>query len=118
MRNQVINTFALIGVFTVIAIACSSALSEDDDVIIPNNNNNSVVVDNNTNTNTNTNTSTTGTSATNTSVQENEVGRYHFIQVNTRQAWIIDTKTGSIMVRDSNDFNTVAKLNTWIPLPN
>ena len=38
MKNKIINTFASIGVITVIAVACSSALSEDDDVIIPNNN--------------------------------------------------------------------------------
>ena len=82
MKNKIINTFASIGVITVIAIACSSALSEDNDVIIPNNNNNSVVVDTNTNTN------------TNTSVQGNEVGRYQ-LSATPNTIYIIDTKTGS-----------------------
>ena len=36
MKNRIINTFASIGVITVIAVACSSALSEDDVIVATN----------------------------------------------------------------------------------
>ena len=118
MKNQVINTFALIGVITVIAIACSSALSDDDDVIIPNSST-EVAVETNTPVTTTTNTGTTntsssGTTTTNTVVQ-NEIGRYQISTIDggsTASAFIIDTKTGSFM-RVATNMN-----NTWIPLPN
>ena len=121
MKKQIINTFALIGVITVIAIACSSALSDDDDVIIPNNST-EVAVETNTPVTTTTNTGTTntsssGTTTTNTVVQ-NEIGRYQIANRGSGQrnefnyAWIIDTKTGSFIKVETYQNNI------WIPLPN
>ena len=98
MKNQVINTFALIGVITVIAIACSSALSDDDDVIIPSSTT-EVAVETNTPVTTTTNTGTTntsssGTTTTNTVVQ-NQVGRYQIsVADGDSRAWVIDTANG------------------------
>ena len=94
MINQAKNTFALIGVVTLIVIACSSALSDDDDVIIPNN---STEVNNS---------NTSGTTTTNT-VAQNEIGRYQIAGAgsdNTR-VWIIDTATGAIMLREWTTIN-------------
>ena len=103
MKNQVINTFALIGVITVIAIACSSALSDDDDVIIPSSTT-EVAVETNTPLTTTTNTGTTntsssGTTTTNTvttnTVVQNQVGRYQISAADgTSRAWVIDTVNG------------------------
>ena len=126
MINQAKNTFALIGVVTLIVIACSSALSDDDDVIIPNNstevNNSNTSGTTTTNTGT-TNTSSSGTTTTNT-VAQNEIGRYQIAGAgadNTR-VWIIDTATGAIMLREWytiniwNDANDMK--NKWQALPN
>tara|TARA_B100000963_G_C22186369_1_gene476770 strand:+ start:157 stop:444 length:288 start_codon:yes stop_codon:yes gene_type:complete len=85
MKNKIINTFAAIGVITVIVIACSSALSEDDDVTTSNN---TVIVDNNT--------ITTGTSTTNTTVQQGAVGTY----------------TVSCVIRDTNNDFKCVKMDT------
>ena len=127
MKNKIINTFASIGVITVIAIACSSALSEDDDVIIPNNNN-SVVVDNNTSGTTNTgttNTSTSGTTTTNTGVQQSEIGRYQMSSIsdNGQAVWVIDTASGKLLRFFINSDGTVGTPNqspnwmVWLDIP-
>jgi len=107
MINQAKNTFALIGVVTLIVIACSSALSDDDDVIIPNNstevNNSNTSGTTTTNTGT-TNTSSSGTTTTNTVVQ-NQVGRYQISSAGgDSRAWVIDTANGKYirLVIDGN----------------
>ena len=119
MKNKIINTFASIGVITVIAIACSSALYEDDDITIPNNITESIVdtsTSGSTATNTGTtNTSTSGSTTTNTAVQQSEIGRYQISTIEDgayAKAFIIDTTTGSFMRVTTNTNNT------WIPLPN
>jgi len=123
MINQTKNTFALIGVVTLIVIACSSALSDDDDVIIPNNstevNNSNTSGTTTTNTGT-TNTSSSGTTTTNTTVQ-NQVGRYQIAERDSNMVWILDTATGAVMARYINgwtDVNEPGTVNTWKQLPN
>jgi hypothetical protein len=86
MKNKIINTFALIGVITVIAVACSSALSEDDDVIVATNNGVN---------------STTNTGSTNTSVQSTN-GRYAISCTGNGAngavyCYIMDTRDGNIV---------------------
>ena len=118
MINQAKNTFALIGVVTLIVIACSSALSDDDDVIIPNNstevNNSNTSGTTTTNTGT-TNTSSSGTTTTNTVVQ-NEIGRYQIAPAGDSNDtfYAIDTKTGKWIKIDSYNLITAVP---WTDLP-
>ena len=118
MKNKIINTFASIGVITVIAVACSSALSDDDDVIIPNNstevNNSNTSGTTTTNTGT-TNTSSSGTTTTNTVVQ-NEIGRYQIAGVSSQRLWILDTATGAIMKRSVEPWASASGNNIWYSL--
>ena len=86
MKNKVINTFALIGLITVIAVACSSALSDDEVIVATNNGVNT----------------TTNTGSTNTSVQSTN-GRFAISctpenRVNAdTYCYIMDTRDGNIV---------------------